>query len=60
MMLLSLSGDNAMISLAAATTIQKIADSKIAMIIYGVFVTLILTTTETCFCIHQTFSVLYL
>jgi hypothetical protein len=32
MMLLSFSGDNAMISLAAAITIQKIADSSTAMV----------------------------
>ena len=32
MMLLSLSGDSAMISDAAATIIQKIADSKTAMV----------------------------
>ena len=42
-MLFDFNGVNAMISLAAASTIQKIADSRIAMLIMKTNVTNILT-----------------
>ncbi len=45
-MLFDFSGVSAMISLAAASTIQKIADSKIAMISMKTYVTFILANYD--------------